>query len=180
MTEKENKKSSKPLGINEEEIIKTEKLNPKFKREIEKMPGGETLALCFQCGKCTASCPIRRFDDRFHPRLVAKAALLGMRDFVLSRPEIWMCATCYSCTERCPQGVRLTDVIRVIRNIAVKEGHVNSFFAKLSAAIAENGRIFNDDSFINEMRGDLGLPPVTYVSKDEVAKILRLAKEKLA
>lgn len=138
------------------------------------------MLLCFQCGKCTASCPIRRFDEHFQPRLIAKAALLGMREKVLNSKEIWMCATCYSCTERCPQGVRLTDVMRVLRNIAVKEGHVHPFFKNLSKVIIENGRIFTDDSFINEMRSDLGLPPVSSMNKDELAKMLATVRAKSA
>jgi len=35
---------------------------------------------------------------------------------------VWVCATCYTCQERCPQGVRIADVMRALKNIAVRLG----------------------------------------------------------
>jgi heterodisulfide reductase subunit C len=172
-----DKNEIKPSAETEEELLKTETLDPKLKLEITKIPGGETLLYCFQCGKCTASCPMRRFDEHFRPRIIARAALLGLREMILSSKELWLCATCYSCTERCPQGVRLTDVMRVLRNLAVKEGHIHPFFKQLSDIILTNGRVFNDDSFLNEMRSDLGLAPISSISKEEAATILQKYKE---
>jgi heterodisulfide reductase subunit C2 len=172
-----NQSETKSSDETEEAILNTENLDPKFRLEIAQIPGGETLTLCFQCGKCTASCPIRRFDENFRPRSIAKAALLGLRNEVLASKEIWMCATCYSCTERCPQGVRITDVMRVLRNLAVKDGRIHPFFKKLSDVIAANGRIFNDDSFINEMRSDLGLSPISSISKEEILVLLQKQEE---
>jgi heterodisulfide reductase subunit C len=159
-------------GLLIEEPIRTAKLNAEFKFEIAKVPGGETINHCFQCGKCTASCPIRRFDKRYNPRVIIRATLLGMKDVVLSSPIIWMCATCYSCSERCPQGVRFTDIMRVIRNMAVAEGKVNPFYKKTAEAIIQFGRTFDSPDFINEMRCDLGLPPVTSLDRQEIAKII--------
>ena len=172
-----DKNEVKPSTETEEELLETETLDPKLKLEITKIQGGETLLYCFQCGKCTASCPMRRFDEHFRPRIIAKAALLGLREMILSSKEIWLCATCYSCTERCPQGVRLTDVMRVLRNLAVKEGHIHPFFKQLSNVIITNGRVFSDDSFLNEMRSDLGLASISSISKEEAAILLQKYKE---
>ena len=85
---------------------------------------------------------------------------------------IWLCAACYSCTERCPRGVRPTEVIRVLRNMAVREGYIHPFYRTQATAIVRSGRIWEEREFVNEMREDIGLPPISPVNIDEVAKML--------
>jgi len=165
--------SEEITAIEVQEPLKTTQLDAKFKFEVAQIPGGETIKYCFQCGKCTATCPIRRFDEKYKPRLIVMATLLGLREVVLSSDVIWLCAACYSCTERCPQGVRLTDVMRAIRNLAIKEGYVHPFFRMQASSIVNFGRIFEEEGFINELRSDLDLPPLSSVNREEVSKILR-------
>lgn len=159
-------------AIKVREPLKTVELDPKFKFEVAQMPGGDSIRYCFQCGKCTATCPIRRFSEAYKPRLILRAALLGLRDLVLSSDVIWLCAVCYSCTERCPQGVRLTDVVRAIRNLAVREGYIHPFFKAQGRAIVNFGRIFEADEFINEQRAEMGLPPIPPVDLNEVSRVM--------
>jgi heterodisulfide reductase subunit C len=160
------------------EPIKTTQLDPDFKFEVAKMPGGENILYCFQCGKCSATCPVRRFDNDYQPRLIIRATLLGLREMVLSSDVIWLCAVCYSCTERCPQGVRITDIMRAIRNLAVKEGYIHHMFKMQASTIANYGRIYSELSFINEQRTDIGLPPLSPINLDEVSIILKPTKVK--
>lgn len=152
--------------------LRTSQLDPRFKFEISEVPGGESIRYCFQCGKCTATCPVRRIEGSYKPTQIIQATLLGLRDVVLSSDIIWLCAVCYSCTERCPQGVRPTDVIRAIRNLAVREGRIHPFFRLQGRAIVNLGRIFEDEDFVNEMRADMGLPPLPPVNRDEISHVL--------
>ena len=64
-------------------VIKAEEMDPKFKYEISKLPGAEKLMLCFQCGTCTADCPISRFSDFYRPRRIARMVHLGLKDRLL-------------------------------------------------------------------------------------------------
>ncbi|MFQ6065539.1 MAG: 4Fe-4S dicluster domain-containing protein [Candidatus Bathyarchaeia archaeon] len=162
--------------IEVKEPIKTTQLDPKFKFEVAKMPGGENILYCFQCGKCSATCPVRRFDNNYQPRLIIRATLLGLREIVLCSDVIWLCAACYSCTQRCPQGVRITDIMQAIRNLAVKKGHVPPFFKIQADTIASHGRIYSDVSFINEQRTEIGLPPLQPINLEEISKILKNAR----
>jgi heterodisulfide reductase subunit C len=157
-------------------VEKSMKLDSNFKYEVAGKSGGESVKHCFQCGKCEATCPIKRFKDQYRPAQVIRAIMLGCREFALDNPTIWLCATCYSCSERCPQGVRFTDIMRVIRNMAVAEGKINPFYKKTAEAIIQFGKTFDSPDFINEMRGDLGLPPVTSLNRQEIAKLLGEAK----
>ena len=96
-------------------------LDPEFKYEVASTPGGENIMRCFQCSTCTASCPIADIDPNYNPRKTIRMTLLGMKNKVLSSDEIWMCAICQMCTERCPQDVRISDVMGAIRQVAEKE-----------------------------------------------------------
>ncbi|MCS7242222.1 MAG: 4Fe-4S dicluster domain-containing protein [Candidatus Caldatribacterium sp.] len=94
-----------------------------FRYEVAHRPGGEGLFLCFSCGVCTATCPVAEVDEDFNPRRIIHSVLLGDRS-VLSSRSIWMCAACFRCVAHCPQGVEFANVLQVLREMAVAEGHV--------------------------------------------------------
>ena len=94
-----------------------------FKYEIASRPGAAFFKRCFSCGTCTASCPVSEIDDMFNPRLIIRQALLGMKKELLSSELLWYCAQCYTCFARCPQDVRFTDVMAVLRELAVEQGY---------------------------------------------------------
>jgi heterodisulfide reductase subunit C len=135
-------------------------LFPRFKYDVAAEPGGENIKLCFACGICTASCPIREVDDRYNPRRIIRMVLLGMKDRVLKSDFIWLCSSCYACTERCPQGVRFTEVMTAIKNLAVKEGFIHPAYLMQVDIIRKAGRLYEIDTFDNNKRIALGLPVV--------------------
>lgn len=95
-----------------------------FKNQVVSRPGGERATSCFLCGTCTAGCPVSALDNEYNPRRIIRMVLLGMKKDILSSPEIWHCSQCHTCVAHCPQDVRLADVIRVLRQIALEEGYV--------------------------------------------------------
>lgn len=133
---------------------------PRFRQEIAAEPGGENIKLCFACGICTASCPIREIDEAYNPRKIIRMIILGMKDRVLRSDFIWYCSTCYACTDRCPQGVRFTDVMTAVKNVAVKEGYIHPAFKQQIAILGNFGRLYDIDEFDNKKRTALGLPEV--------------------
>ena len=79
------------------------------------------LALCYQCGKCTAGCPIA-FEMDYSPHQIIRGVQLGMSDVVLSSRTIWLCAACETCSTRCPQNVDPAGVMDALRRIAYARG----------------------------------------------------------
>lgn len=110
--------------------IEINQLDPQFKYKIADAPGGESLMNCFACGKCSAVCPISEVNEEFKPRKIIHMILLGMKEEVLSDEFIWLCATCDACSFRCPQKVRMADIMSVVRKIAEDEGYVPYNFNK--------------------------------------------------
>lgn len=104
-------------------MIKSDRLDPRFIEEVMAEPGGEHLRTCWSCGTCAATCLVRRYEPAFNPRLVLRRAGLGMREAVLSSAEVWQCSACDACYPRCPKQIHISDVMKAIRNIAIREGY---------------------------------------------------------
>jgi len=88
--------------------------------EISNIPGGERIRLCIQCGTCSASCPNANKMDHTPRKLIAMARA-GMREEVLSSNSMWLCASCYLCTVRCPREIKITDIMHALECISVRE-----------------------------------------------------------
>ena len=157
----------------ERSILVITKLDPKFKDEVSKIPGGQNLKRCFQCGTCNAGCPVMEIEEKYNPRKIIRMTVLGMRERVLSSDFIWLCSACYTCQERCPQDVRIPEVMNTLKNLAVKEGYIHSSFAKRVKLIGTQGRLFPISKFDNTKRKELGLPQIPPQNK-EVQELLKL------
>jgi coenzyme F420-reducing hydrogenase delta subunit/heterodisulfide reductase subunit C len=93
-----------------------------FRDEVLAEPGGENLLRCYSCGTCASMCLVRRVDPDFNPRRTLQMVMLGMRERVLSGPTVWLCSACDLCYTRCPQEIRISELMQAIRIIAVREG----------------------------------------------------------
>ena len=78
---------------------------------------GTDLNLCLQCLKCTSGCPVA-YEMDITPAQVIQALRLDRLDKVLSSRTIWLCASCETCSTRCPQGVDISAVMDAGRIIA--------------------------------------------------------------
>jgi heterodisulfide reductase subunit C len=154
-----------------DKIIEVGRLDPNFRQEILAQPGGERFMHCFSCGTCVAGCPVAGRTEKYNPRRIVRMALLGMRQEVLSSEFVWLCSTCYTCYERCPQDVHIPDLMNAIRNIAVREGHVPPAFGQQAELLRDHGRLYEITDFENERREEIGLPPIQEQAQD-VKRIL--------
>jgi len=93
--------------------------DPSFIEEIKRMPGGEKILDCIQCGICAGSCHAR-FAMDYSPMQVIKLAHLGLKQEALSSSTIWICASCYTCASRCPRGLNIPAIMSGLKNMAMK------------------------------------------------------------
>jgi len=163
---------SEKKEINSKATLQISDIDMRFKNEVMKIPGGERMMMCFQCGTCTADCPIARFSDSYRPRQILRMAQLGLKDKVLSSDQIWLCAACYTCVDHCPQDVEISSVIRALRNIAVQEGYMPLVFKELAGAILETGLAYKIPELRLKRRQEAGLPPLPKADVESVSKLI--------
>jgi heterodisulfide reductase subunit C len=58
----------------------------------------------------------------YTPREIIAALRAGLLEKVLKSNTIWLCTSCYSCTVRCPSGIKLTDVMYELKRLAIEFG----------------------------------------------------------
>jgi heterodisulfide reductase subunit C2 len=102
-------------------MIPCKNLHPdySFAEELEKNGSFQALA-CFQCRKCTNGCPVTFAMDLF-PDEVIRMVILGQKEKVLTCKTIWICAACETCTTRCPNEVRIAELMDQLKEMAVQE-----------------------------------------------------------
>ena len=82
---------------------------------------GVNVATCYQCGKCSAGCPMASESDlRPHDIMRRISREPGKR--VLGDETIWLCLTCETCSARCPNGCDPARVIDALREMSIESG----------------------------------------------------------
>jgi len=105
---------------------------------------------CYQCGKCTAGCPVAdRMDLR--PSIVMRMLQSGddvEMDQILRSLSIWLCLTCETCYSRCPMELDIPKVMDYLRQRSLAEGKVHkdardivAFHKSFLNSIESNGRL---------------------------------------
>jgi heterodisulfide reductase subunit C len=102
------------------EPIQLTKGNAAFIREVEE-ESGQRLSACYQCGNCTAGCPMSFIYDRTASQLM-RLIQTGQKESVLGSTAIWMCASCEACSTHCPNNIDVARVLDVCRHISRREG----------------------------------------------------------
>lgn len=157
------------------EIIDSEDIDPDFVDELVEA-GADRIRTCIQCGTCSSVCPSGR-STAFRTRELMRKAVLGLRDEVLSSPDLWLCATCLTCLERCPRQIKTTDAIIYMRNMAVKEGYMLPEHRKTSLKLLETGHAVPIDEPNKVKRKELGLdeiPPTVHSDKKALEDVMKI------
>jgi len=118
---------------------------PTLAAEIEAAIGVNP-ATCYQCGKCSAGCPMASESD-LRPHQVMRRVVYGSREKALRDESIWLCLTCETCSARCPNASDPAGVIDALREISLDSGNavmpraINAFHKSFLDQIRANGRL---------------------------------------
>ena len=90
---------------------------------LEKIEATEpfNVSACYQCRKCTNGCPVTFAMDLL-PDEVIRLVILGQPETVLRSHTIWVCSACETCTTRCPNGVKIAELMDCLKEMAVRAG----------------------------------------------------------
>jgi len=144
------------------------KINHEFIRELTKLPECENLKNCYQCGTCASYCPSFKFAKVYNPRRIVQDVLVGLKDEIIKDTNLWFCGLCHACTEQCPQGVELSEILSHIRNLASKIGNIPAHLVGEVKNLLETGQVVPPSSAIIRRRAKLGLPDVPEAPVEEI------------
>lgn len=99
-----------------------------FKRQILGLDAHD-LSVCYQCGTCSAVCPISTDDNPF-PRKEMVWVQWGLRDRALGNSSIWMCHQCGICNTYCPRDARPANVMAALRDYSITHYAVPAFMGR--------------------------------------------------
>jgi len=104
------------------ELVSLSKLKGKeLLVKVSKIIGEHDPQSCYDCMKCTSGCPVTKICPEFAPHKIVVLTRMGFTDILIKNREIWLCAQCKTCKERCPQSVDPADLIIALRNVAYTE-----------------------------------------------------------
>jgi len=106
-------------------VLYEQSMDPGFLDEVYNIYGGEKIKNCIQCGTCSGSCPVSWAMEET-PRQIFAMIRAGMRDRILDSLTIWTCASCYQCAHRCPQEIKITDIMYMLKRMAIRENRQRS------------------------------------------------------
>lgn len=94
-----------------------QKANPDLARDLARF-GASDLMACFNCGNCTAVCPLSEGDTVF-PRKLVRYAQLGLKDRLVAMSEPWLCYYCGECSATCPREAGPGETMAALRRYSI-------------------------------------------------------------
>lgn len=85
--------------------------------------GQAHLPACYQCGKCTAGCPVSAEMDLVPNRLI-RLLQIGDVDAAIASASIWQCISCQTCSARCPKQVDCAAIMDFLRECSLAQDRV--------------------------------------------------------
>lgn len=169
------------------------------------LQSGQDLSTCYQCGNCTAGC-LAGFAYDMQANQIMRGLQLGLKEQVLSSKSLWMCLSCSTCSQRCPNNIDVAAVMEVLRHMARREGYVtvpkvNKFWQSFLDTVrlcgrtyelgvmvlymVRSGRVFTDVDLAPQalLKRKLGILPHgigTPGSVEAVGRIMQRYKERAA
>lgn len=104
---------------------------------------GQNPAQCYQCGKCSAGCPMA-VETLLRPHDVMRLIGGDRRETLMQGESIWLCLACETCTARCPNGCDPARMIDALREMSITRAPraIGAFHRSFLDQVKANGRMF--------------------------------------
>ncbi len=118
-------------------------VNTSLLQKIKKHGAGSSLdvSACFQCGNCTAVCPLAEDSGGF-PRRMIRMAQVDMEQELLASEELWRCYACGECTQTCPRQADPAAFMAAARSYAISRYDFTGLAALANRSIVGNLLVF--------------------------------------
>lgn len=139
------------------------------------METGVIINKCYQCGKCSAGCPVATEMD-YPPSLVMRMLQTdepANYDKLLKSMSIWLCVSCEMCLTRCPMEIDIPKLMDTMRQKSIlakktnpKAKKIISFHKSFLDSINYTGRLYEMGLIVDyKMRTGAMMQDVTIAPK---------------
>ena len=146
---------------------------------------GIQVSSCYQCLRCTNSCPVSSFMD-IKPHQIVRRVLLGQQESLLSCSAFWVCLSCEMCSTYCPNEIDVAALMNRLKNMVMElhrepaEPPIATFHQVFLDVLGRHGRI-NELQLMNRFQWRMLLqgyqPPRQEVLRD-LGLMLELLRRK--
>ncbi len=118
-------------------------VDPVLMQKIRRHGKGGRLEVeaCFQCGNCTAVCPLAQ-DSAGFPRRTIRMAQVGMERELLASEDLWRCYACGECTRTCPREADPAEFMAAARSYAISRYDFTGLATLASRSVMGNLLVF--------------------------------------
>jgi len=107
---------------------------------------------CYQCGKCTAGCPLTNFYE-YKPHQITELIKLDRIDSIFDSNSIYLCLSCEICSNRCPQEINIAAIMNYLRNKSLQIGKpripiMSKFYKLFLKTVGRFGRSYEPALFL--------------------------------
>lgn len=156
--------------------MRDNKTGPKIQRGGSLNPWRRNFTTLSSMWILHGGCPTAALTS-FRVRVIIHKTLLVLREVVLSGRDIWLCTVCYTCQERCPTGVDVTELMMALRNLASKADYAPNPFKAVVKSLYETGHEFPFTGFTRRLRSQVGLderPPLAINTPEALKEVQKL------
>ncbi|MFX1451004.1 MAG: 4Fe-4S dicluster domain-containing protein [Promethearchaeota archaeon] len=150
----------------------------KFKDDLEKSNLLSKFEKCITCGKCVGDCPASTVSNTYNIRKLIRDMLYGRSDLLLSSEEIWECFLCYTCEVLCPVGLKIPNLIHLLREKALEAGYGYDLIQEIKPMgeyFLNTGTVFKNPT-IKMVREKLGITKERIITKQALKDLNQICE----
>ncbi len=150
----------------------------KLKNVLEESNLLSKFEKCITCGKCVGDCPASTVSSTYNVRKLIRDMLYGRSDLLLSSEEIWECFLCYTCEVLCPAGLKIPNLIHLLREKALEEGYGYDLIQDIKPMgeyFLKTGTVFENVT-IKKVREKLGIPKKRIITEQALKKLNQICE----
>ncbi|MFX1511793.1 MAG: 4Fe-4S dicluster domain-containing protein [Promethearchaeota archaeon] len=146
---------------------------PEYEKKILEQVHSQ-IKVCYQCSTCAGGCPVFRNNPEMNPRLVIAKLQLKPSEKTIDEQNVWNCCLCFTCSERCPQGVDIVHVLIDLKNLTARRGKTPIGIFEEMKILNQTGMTQKITNVVLRRRKKMNLPEVCQPNINEIQRIMEL------
>ncbi len=121
-----------PIYINDDSVLLS---------QLNLMEKDDNIFECLTCGACNSRCSWFEGEGGPIPRQMVRMAVMGLDEALIKSGMLWDCLLCNRCTQECPMGITMAEVVRKGRSLPKADGLISEDIRRGVKSRLQNGDV---------------------------------------